>query len=94
VEGHHHGTNPSSVFYIPSVPLTLPNIEYIRDQRQSFLAGIPPPDFPGGKGESEFVGRAGPAAVLTKEGRQAMGLEPFEVDESMQEEERVLRTKA
>jgi hypothetical protein len=43
--------------YIPVCPVTEANAEYMAKQRDSFLAGIPPPDFPGGKGESEHSGR-------------------------------------
>jgi hypothetical protein len=34
-------------------------------------------DFPGGSGESTFTGRAKPWDITTREGRQAVGLEPF-----------------
>ncbi|KAH7186314.1 hypothetical protein BKA60DRAFT_532075 [Fusarium oxysporum] len=37
--------------------LTPKNIEYIRDQKATLLSGRPPPDFPGGTGESEFKSR-------------------------------------
>ena len=56
VESVHNGKGPSAVMYIPSVPLTSKNVEYVRDQRESFLAAKPPPDFPGGVGESLFKG--------------------------------------
>jgi len=54
--------------YIPSVPLTSNNVEYVRDQRESFLAAKPPPDFPGGTGESQFkgTGREGDIAEMGK----------------------------
>ncbi len=44
--------------YIPVCPATELNAGYAARQRDSFLSGIPAPDFPGGKGESEHVGRA------------------------------------
>jgi hypothetical protein len=56
VESVHNGNGPSAVMYIPSVPLTSRNVEYVRDQRESFLVARPPPDFPGGVGESQFGG--------------------------------------
>lgn len=56
VEANHRGHGPSAVLYIPSVPLTARNVDYVRDQRESFLQAIPPPDFPGGVGESLFKG--------------------------------------
>ncbi|WRT65657.1 uncharacterized protein IL334_002602 [Kwoniella shivajii] len=80
VESTHNGKGPSAVLYIPTVPLTEQNIEYIKDQRDTFLSGKPGPDFPGGVGESQFVGRGLPEDIETKEGRQAMGLEPFDLD--------------
>ncbi|GKT52241.1 uncharacterized protein ColSpa_12422 [Colletotrichum spaethianum] len=43
--------------------------------REAFLQGLPGPDFPGGKGESEHVGRPGEEAVRGVEARRAMGLE-------------------
>lgn len=42
--------------YIPAVPLTRMSAEYVRNQRESFLSEIPPPDFPGGDGEKGFKG--------------------------------------
>ncbi|KAF8070215.1 hypothetical protein FPV67DRAFT_1413151 [Lyophyllum atratum] len=79
VEGHHNGKNDSSVVYIPAVPLTVKNGRYLREQRATFEAGLPAPDFPKGPGESNCVGRATPADVTSVEGRRAFGLEPFEV---------------
>ncbi|KAF8217086.1 hypothetical protein K438DRAFT_1914615 [Mycena galopus ATCC 62051] len=76
VEGYHGGKEDSSVMYIPAVPLTLDNAQYLRDQRSNFLAGLPAPDFPGGPGESTFVGRA-TAEDVHPGGRCAMGLEKF-----------------
>ncbi|KAF7365655.1 hypothetical protein MVEN_00439100 [Mycena venus] len=93
VEGHHGGKEDSSVLYIPAVPLTLGNAQYLRDQRTNFLAGLPAPcvylfrilncpydllvrDFPGGSGESTFVGRATVEDVYPG-GRCAVGFEKF-----------------
>ncbi|KAF8911670.1 hypothetical protein CPB84DRAFT_1842143 [Gymnopilus junonius] len=65
-------------FYIPAVPLTLHNASYLHDQRINFLAGLPAPDFPGGEGESKFVGRGTPDDILSgEEGRKMYGLEAF-----------------
>jgi hypothetical protein len=44
------------------------------------LKGVPPPDFPGGAGESNFADRAKDTHVLGDAGRQAMGLSPLELD--------------
>jgi hypothetical protein len=51
--------------------------QYIAQQREAFLAGVPPPDFPGGVGESEFSGRGAVENISSQRGRQGMGLEPF-----------------
>jgi hypothetical protein len=69
VESVHQGKGPSAVMYIPSVPLTTQNLEYVRDQRESFLARRPPPDFPGGTGESQFKGSGGEEDIMTPEGK-------------------------
>ncbi|KAF7356273.1 Duf1479 domain protein [Mycena venus] len=80
VEGYRGGKEDSSVMYIPAVPLTLGNAQYLRDQRSNFLAGFPAPDFPGGPGESTFVGRATVEDVHPG-GRCAVGFEKFETAE-------------
>ncbi|KAJ7918667.1 hypothetical protein B0H13DRAFT_1992415 [Mycena leptocephala] len=46
VEKYHGGKEDSSVMYIPAVPLTLKNAQYLRDQRSNFLAGLPSPCVP------------------------------------------------
>ncbi|KAF5309928.1 hypothetical protein D9619_010556 [Psilocybe cf. subviscida] len=77
VEGRHGGSGDSSVLYIPAVPLTVHNASYLRDQRINFFAGLPPHDFPGGEGESNFVGRATAADIHSEEGRRMLGLDTF-----------------
>lgn len=57
VDKVHQGKTDSSVMYIPVCPVTEANLEYVARQRQAFLSGVPAPDFPGGKGESEHTGR-------------------------------------
>ncbi|KAL6305120.1 hypothetical protein BKA93DRAFT_817078 [Sparassis latifolia] len=79
VETDHNGLGDSSVLYIPAVPLTEHNATYLREQRLAFKGGLPPPDFPGGDGESRFFGRATTEDVEGVEGRRLLGLEPFEV---------------
>ncbi|KAL5628761.1 hypothetical protein BROUX41_002152 [Berkeleyomyces rouxiae] len=79
VDKVHEGTSDSSVMYIPVCPITEQNLEYLKHQREAFLAGTPGPDFPGGKGESDHIGR--PSAEFLSpndEGRRAMGLEPLQ----------------
>jgi hypothetical protein len=49
--------------------------------REAFLDGTPSPDFPGGKGESEHIGRPGEDYVhrfLNPIATQAMGLAKLE----------------
>ncbi len=57
VDKRHDGTGDSSVLYIPVCPTTEQSARYVARQRAAFLEGTPAPDFPGGKGESEHVGR-------------------------------------
>ncbi|KIY73410.1 DUF1479-domain-containing protein [Cylindrobasidium torrendii FP15055 ss-10] len=77
VENVHAGKSDSSVFYIPAAPLTTRNADYLRDQRLAFTQGIPPPDFPGGEGESKNVNRASVDDAHTAEGRMALGFAAF-----------------
>ena len=49
--------------YIPVCPVTELNAQYLAQQRATFETGVPAPDFPGGKGESEHTGRATPKSV-------------------------------
>ncbi|KAF8605002.1 DUF1479-domain-containing protein [Ceratobasidium sp. AG-I] len=80
VETEHRGTGDSSVMYIPAVPLTIANAKYVARQRDAFLAGKPPPDFPqfDGKGETGFARKGLEEHIGSVEGRRAMGLEPFD----------------
>ncbi|KAF9268460.1 DUF1479-domain-containing protein [Marasmius fiardii PR-910] len=43
VESEHRGKGDSSVMYIPAVPGTVYNAHYLRNQRNNFINGIPPP---------------------------------------------------
>jgi len=52
---------------------------YIAQQRDSFTSGIPPPDFPGGRGESQFADATYLTEVQSDWGKQAMGLKPIPV---------------
>lgn len=83
VDKVHAGKSDSSVMYIPACPLTVANAEFVARQRESFLNGTPCPDFGGGKGESEHVGRPGIAeveAVNAVEGMLAFGLREWDSD--------------
>lgn len=73
VEREHTGTEDSAVMYIPAVPLTPQNQAYIERQRESFLQGKRPPDFPQGRGEDQFIGVAGIDDISAPLGRRAMG---------------------
>lgn len=67
--------------YIPVCPVTEANARYVARQRDNFHAGVPAPDFPGGKGESEHSGRPTELYLkrhLKNEGLQAMGLEKLD----------------
>ncbi|CAI0655841.1 unnamed protein product, partial [Colletotrichum noveboracense] len=75
----HEGKGDSSVLYIPVCPLTDQNVWYLKRQREAFLEGLPGPDFPGGKGERDHVGRPGEDAIVAPEARRAMGLEALQV---------------
>jgi len=98
VETDHHGSGDSSVMYIPAMPLTPRNLDYIKRQRDSFLGGLPGPDFPQfnqkpemERGESNHVKR-GVITDIHSAGLQAMGLgnEPFNLEGAMPNERRVL----
>jgi hypothetical protein len=79
VEPEHRGKGPSAVMYIPAVPLTELNARYVRDQRAAFEARIPPPDFPGGEGETTFTGTGTPSDLVSTDARRSMGLEEVEI---------------
>jgi len=76
VEGRHHGVEDSAVFYMPSLPLTEANAKYVRSQREFFLSGRTPPDFPPNDSELNFTGR-GTDVDLTFLGRRMLGLDAF-----------------
>ena len=62
------------VMYIPAVPLTPMNADYVRRQKERFVQGLPPPDFPPGKGEAEYAGVGRPEDIESPVGKRAMGL--------------------
>jgi hypothetical protein len=81
VDKVHAGKSDSSVLYIPACPLTEVNVQYMIRQRAAFLEGRPGPDFPGGKGESEFVERMGMEDIEHAGGVEALraaGLKPWD----------------
>ena len=83
VDKTHAGKTDSSVLYIPACPLTELNARYVARQRNAFLEGTPGPDFPGGKGESEHIGRMTREDISKHGGvnaERAMGLAAFPGD--------------
>ncbi|KAI9769885.1 MAG: hypothetical protein M1835_006643 [Candelina submexicana] len=84
VDKTHTGSSDSSVMYIPACPLTEANAEYLVRQREAFVDGTPGPDFPGGKGESEHLGRYTADYVqrtISLEAQRAMGLAKWDMHE-------------
>lgn len=65
--------------------------QYIAQQRDSFLKGAPPPDFPGGAGESKFTNRAKSEDVFGESGRLAMGLSRLKIDGQSERQEVLAR---
>jgi len=63
--------------YIPACPMTEDNVNYLIRQRENFVKGTPSPDFGGGIGESNHVGRIKVGELsqfVGQEGCRAMGL--------------------
>ena len=90
VDAVHAGSGDSSVLYIPACPATRANLDYARRQRDHFVRGIPPSDFPGGPGESAHVGRPGAEelkGLAGVEGLRAAGFAPFDVSMATSEGE-------
>ena len=83
VDSIHAGKSDSSVMYIPACPLTVANAEFVRRERECFISGQPSPDFGGGKGESEHVGRARVEDVMEGgvEGSRAAGFAEWDSTE-------------
>jgi len=73
VETEHKGEEDSSVMYIPAVPYTPSNAAYIAKQKESFLQGVPPPDYPFTGSESGFTGVGTVEDIDNLIGRKAMG---------------------
>ncbi|KAI0749829.1 DUF1479-domain-containing protein [Daedaleopsis nitida] len=73
VEKNHTGKEDSTVMYIPAMPYTPTNAAYVQKQKQSFLKGIAPPDFPANKGEINHVGVGMADDIENPIGKRAMG---------------------
>ncbi|OIW26860.1 DUF1479-domain-containing protein [Coniochaeta ligniaria NRRL 30616] len=78
VDKKHNGTSDSSVLYIPVCPTTEESAKYVARQRATFLEGTPAPDFPGGIGESQHVGR--PTEEYVRRCATPVGLQSFGLD--------------
>ncbi|KAG8960140.1 hypothetical protein FRC03_007005 [Tulasnella sp. 419] len=91
VEKLHAGTSDSSVFYIPSAPLTKKSAKYLVRQREAFLHGYPAPDFPGGNGENGFKGVGTAKQIRNDVARRAMGLMPFITNQGTLGEQKLLK---
>jgi hypothetical protein len=48
----------SAVMYIPAMPTTPNNLAYVEKQKQCFIRGTRPPDYPQGVGEDGWEGTA------------------------------------
>ncbi|KAG8997760.1 hypothetical protein FRB94_007482 [Tulasnella sp. JGI-2019a] len=90
VEKTHSGKGDSSVMYIPVVPLTVHNAQYLTRQREALEESVPAPDFPGGDGEKGFKGVGRPEDLVTDEARRAMGLAPYVGWQGMTEGEKAV----
>mmetsp|Transcript_133071 Transcript_133071/g.315418 ORF Transcript_133071/g.315418 Transcript_133071/m.315418 type:complete len:419 (+) Transcript_133071:45-1301(+) len=73
VEGTHGGTEDAAVFYIPAVPFSEKNADYVRTQAEALRLGRTPPDFPPNHCEVDCVDR-GVEEDLSAAGLQAMAL--------------------
>ena len=59
--------------YIPAMPLTPENLSYVQKQKETFLKGATPPDFPKTSGEGGHVGVGKESDVVGDVARRAMG---------------------
>lgn len=85
VDRIHNGATDSSVLYIPACPLTQGNAEFLVRQCKTFRSGRPSPDFGGGVGETQHVGRVDvkndDLAWLGIEGLRGLGLKRWNREE-------------
>ncbi|KAK0609086.1 Uncharacterized protein DIS24_g12514 [Lasiodiplodia hormozganensis] len=100
VDRFHPGTRDSSVVYNACNPLTPYNLQSLLRVREAFGKAAVPPDFALYEIVKEHEGQhedhgARRENILSREGLQAMGLEPFDVDaEGLTEGQRKMRTTA
>ncbi|KAK7419194.1 hypothetical protein QQZ08_010962 [Neonectria magnoliae] len=84
VDPIHEGPDPATVLYIPAVPLTKRNVEYLQGQKRAALNdGETPPDFAawGAHYEGGFEGYQSIDTITGPQGRQALGLSRFPGEE-------------
>jgi hypothetical protein len=74
VEPEHLGKGDSAVMYIPSVPLTPQNLEYVERQLKAFKDLKSPADYGNPRDEKNFVGTGTPEDIVGQSARRAMGL--------------------
>ncbi|KAI8337768.1 hypothetical protein BC941DRAFT_426130 [Chlamydoabsidia padenii] len=80
VEPKNEMKTDSSVLYIPVMPLCERNSEYLYRQRDAFLKGCTPPDFPGNDCEVDIMDRATVDTTDDDNVKIGMGLAPFPLD--------------
>ncbi|TFY82741.1 hypothetical protein EWM64_g1272 [Hericium alpestre] len=73
VESEHTGQDDSAVMYIPAVPLTPQNRDYVEKQRETFVQGLTPPDFPTASPEALYTGIGKAEDIANPLGKVAMG---------------------
>ena len=91
VDQEHQGSSDSSVLYIPACPITGPNVEHLKKQRDAAVRYSPPPDFPGAGGAGELGFEGGVDwSRLPAGGLKAMGMgeNGWQVEDSMSEGEK------
>lgn len=75
VEKTNQSSEPSSVIYLGIAPECERNKNYLKAQRESFVSGCSPPDFPATDIEVSYIDRGQPEH-LSQLGARQMGLEP------------------
>jgi len=77
VEEEHAGKCASNVIYVAAAPLCPQNARYLVKQRDAFLRGESPPDFPQAPLVEKGSSRKADVDALSRLGRMQMGLEPW-----------------
>ena len=74
VEKEHAGAGDSSVMYIPAMSYAEQNWNYVQKQLKKFEQGFPPPDFPQGRAEHDYISIGKPTDIIGAVARTGMGL--------------------